>query len=45
MIMEVDAATSGNFLSKKNWSEIGEPTLEESALQNQSASKHALINK
>ena len=37
VIMEMDTATSGNFLSKETWSEIGEPALEESPLQYQSA--------
>ena len=40
--MEMDTATSENFLSKETWSEIGEPVLEESPLQYQSASKHVL---
>ena len=38
----MDTATSENFLSKENWSKVGEPTLEESTLQYQSASKQVL---
>ena len=43
VIMEMNTATSGKFLSKKTWSEIGEFALEESPLQYQSASKHVLL--
>ena len=40
--MELDTATGGNFLSKEVWNQLGQPDLQESSLQFQSATKHVL---
>ena len=40
--MELDTATGGNFISEEIWKEMGEPELQPTTLQYQSASKHPL---
>ena len=40
--LELDTATSGNFISEKLWSDLGKPVLNQANLQYRSASKHEL---
>ena len=40
--LELDTATSGNFITSQVWSELGKPKLIESKRQYHSASKHAM---
>ena len=40
--MELDTATSGNFISRQHWEDLGCPVLENSAWRYESASKHNL---
>ena len=40
--LELDTATSGNFISEKLWSDLGKPVLNQANLQYRSASKHDL---
>ena len=40
--LELDTATSGNFISENLWSDLGKPKLSQSELRYRSASKHNL---
>ena len=42
LLMEIDTATTGNFISKRYWEELGSPKLEVPACQYESASQHNL---
>ena len=43
VFLELDTATSGNFVSEKVWSDLGRPTLSQAELQYRSASGHDLL--
>ena len=43
--LELDTATSGNFVSRRVWSELGEAELSDQYIQYQSASGHDMLIK
>ena len=42
IILELDTATSGNFIGYKNWVKVGKPQLTKSEIQFESATQHKL---